>query len=139
MEKGGFIRVLEATIAVLIIIGALLLIATQKEIRTRNDLSEILQPLLNEISQNSTLREKIITEPAEDAESEIEAFLSTRITNAALDFDVEVCELEDPCFLDAPVGDSVDIFVEERIITTTVTSNLDFEPKKVKIFLWRKT
>ena len=74
----------------------------------------------------------------EFVEAQLNAFLSERITNPGLGFDVEICMPEEVCALEHyPENASGDIFAAERIISTSLAQQ-DVNPKKVKIFLWRK-
>ena len=60
VNKKGFMRVVEATIAILIILVALVIISSQGVVHEARDFTEILPPLLDEVAQNLTLREEII-------------------------------------------------------------------------------
>lgn len=133
-------RVVEATIAILLILGAIIVISPRKATGDGVDFNEILPPLLEELSQNLTLRVEIVRNSAEESlESRIENSLSLRINNPSLNYSVEICDLTEPCALDPyPLDFEQDIFSSERVIGASIPET-DFTPRKVKIFLWQKT
>ncbi|MBU0760646.1 MAG: hypothetical protein KJ600_04645 [Nanoarchaeota archaeon] len=139
MNKKGFMRVVEATIAILIIFGVLLVIVPKKTSSEEKDFSEILPGLLDELAQNLTLREELISGAKEDGflEGEIETLLGQRIKNPSLSYSVEICELDEICYLEPyPADVEEDIYAAERVVSASI-KNLDFSPKKIKIFLWQ--
>jgi len=131
-NKKGFLRIIEAVLAIMIILGVLLVVSGrngQEEV----DLSESISPYLEEIAKDITLRDDIIVGDP-DARDNVFNFLSLRITNPSLGFDVVICEPEDTCALDPyPSDASQGLFAGERVISSTLQ---DYDPKKVKVFLW---
>jgi len=71
------------------------------------------------------------------SEEEIAKTLEPHISRS-LDYSVEICELEEPCYISPYPGIEEDIFAHERIISASI-KNETFSPKKIKVFLWRKT
>ncbi|MBI5803618.1 hypothetical protein HY450_00065 [Candidatus Pacearchaeota archaeon] len=146
--KKGFLKILEATIAVVIIFGALILLSSQKTHSQEEDLSEMIPPLLEEVAQNIPLRTRIIEEydtqksyeeqPNAGIIQSIEDFIRPKIRNPELELSARVCELDEICFLEPyPVEENKNLFSAERVISTIVIEE-EFSPKKVKIFLYRK-
>lgn len=147
--RKGFLKIVEATIAVIIVITALLLLSVKNQkTETSKDLTSLLPPVLDEIARNENLRREIIYDydtnsPYSKTEnkkviSNIENYSRTSFTNPGLNFTVRICSLEQPCILEPyPVENPENIFAAERIVTTTI-ENINLEPKKIKIFLWRK-
>src|SRR3989338_10998732 len=118
VNKKGFLRVIEATVAVIIVIAALLLIESYQESGDSKNLNAILPPLFDEIAKNETLRNSILSGPVSLSEKTIETFLLERIDNPNLDLKAKVCDLDDDCSFTS--ADEVgEIFVEERVISTT--------------------
>jgi hypothetical protein len=134
--KKGFMRVVEAVVAILIIFGVLLLIASKTRTGQENNLGGILRPILNEVAHNSTLRQEII-ENSSDVLININNMVGKRLNNPALNYSVLICELNDVCSFGS-VMNNKDMFASERIISSTI-NEADFNPKKVKIYLWRKS
>lgn len=133
-NRGGIVRIIEAVIAIMIIFGVLLTIyGTRQAMISQRDLSEMIPPLLEEISKNVTLREKIVSDS--NAIPDLDSFLADRIKEPYLNYAVQICNPNDLCSLSSyPANAQGDIFTSERIISSTLTQ---YNPKKVKIFLWR--
>ena len=134
MKTRGIVRIIEAVIAIMIIFGVLLTIyGTRQAIISQRDLSEIIPSLLEEISKNVTLREKIVSNS--NAIPDINSFLANRIKEPYINYSVQICNPNDLCSLSSyPKNTQGDIFTSERIISATLTQ---YNPKKVKIYLWR--
>jgi hypothetical protein len=145
MNRRGFLKIVEATIAILIIFGALLIISSPREVQKPKDLTETLPPLLEEVAKNQTLRTKIVKDydvnnqgasGNEPIINEIVNFLKPRVANPAFNFTIRVCSLEDRCAL-VPYPDVGEVYVSERVISSVIGES-NFNPKKIKIFLWRR-
>ncbi len=139
--KKGFLRIVEATMAVLIILGALFVISSKREIDNRGDLTSILRKLLDEVAKNQEMRQKVVnyntSENITDAENkqileDIGGFLDARINNPILDYSISICKSNVTCpiYDQYPVDSPSDIYAAERIITAE-------DIKKIKIFMWR--
>jgi len=148
MDKIGFIRMIEATIAVMIILGALLVISSNKEVGVVRDLTETLPPFLDEVAQDVDKRREIIQDYDTDLDHTqfdnalilegIEQFLRERIKNDALEIEVRICDLEVVCFLKREPYPDTEIFTAERAISATLDPKTNFSPRKLKIFLWKR-
>ena len=152
--KKGFLRIVEATIAILIILGALLVISSQREVNTGADLTGTLRRLLEEIAKNQDLRNQITsydlancetsyevcrTEPPnKEVLGNISEFLDERI-NPAFDYSISICNAENICYFQESYPDAQEIYAAERIITSSLGGNdSDDILRKIKIFLWRR-
>ena len=136
MNKIGLIRIVEASIAIVIIMGVLFTFFVQSRIPDEPDLSEQARDILEEISKNAVLREEILAyDPLEDIPVDINNFVSDRIPSILLKFEVRICEVDDVC--GKSTYTPVSIFVGERIISSTITNPV-FQPKKVKLFIWQE-
>lgn len=128
----GWIRIVEASIAIMIILGVLISVRSVTNQNSSEDLSEKITPLLEEIASNHTLREIVVREGT-DAEGEIISFLNTKVTNPSINYTVRVCPIEDAiCPLER--YPSQEVFVQERVISSVLG---DVSPKRVKIFMWK--
>jgi len=134
MNNRGFMRVVEATIAIILVLGSLIILASRQDFEERKDLSEILPQILNEIAHDEGFRRKIVG--GENVLGELESFVDDRIENPSLKFEIKICELDDLCSLTEAPENSKDIYVAERVISTSIEEPR-FDPKKVRIFLWR--
>ena len=147
MNKKGFLRVVEATLAVIIILTVMLLIASQKDVKVSEDLTDILHPILDEIAQNDTFRTRIVIDynttlpPSYPNNNlildEIRDFVGSRIKSDSLNYSASICQLNVVCPLNEvyPVESNEDIFSAERVISSTL--NEADSPKRLKLFLWR--
>ncbi len=146
VNKKGLIRIIEASIAILIIFAALFIVFLNRPAPEERDLGRIIHPLLEQISQDNILRNSILdydTAKDENYEhnsailAELNSFLDTKITNPSLNYIVKICGIDGICALPSvPTSSGGEIFAEERIISTTIDRE-SFTPKKIKLFLWQ--
>lgn len=143
VNKRGWIRIVEASISILIILGVLLVLVNVNKIRIEEDLTPRLSPLLAEMAENLTIREMVINYNPVLAEdnginmeilSQFYSFLDTRI-GRNFEYKVRVCQPDKICALDY-YPDTGNVYAADRLFSTTLNS--DFTPKRVKIFLWLK-
>lgn len=144
-NKKGILRIIEAVIALLIIFGALLVVASQRKAQTSTDLSTGIPALLEEIARNDTLRNEIITagESGGKSVSAVEkdlndSFLAQRVLNPSIGHAIQICTPPDQvCPLKNVDYNKVsgEVYTDDRIISSTV---LHYSPKRIKIFLWIK-
>ncbi|MEI6732092.1 MAG: hypothetical protein WCK90_05455, partial [archaeon] len=100
VNKKGWLRIVEATLAVMLILGVLLTMSANKKVVVQNDLTPSINPILEEIASNMTLREIIINNSLESqAMSEISAVFNRTIINPNLGYEVKICHLNDSCGL----------------------------------------
>ncbi|RMD67614.1 hypothetical protein D6817_01080 [Candidatus Pacearchaeota archaeon] len=152
VAKRGFLRLLEATIAVLVVLGAMLLLSSQRTPRQAEDLTQELYPYLDEVALNSTFRDNITahydtSQPFDSGQNKeiresIENFIRKRLANPRLDLTVRICDVDKLCPLE-PLQDYLrnsdgDIFSAERIVTPAPTSPAGAQTRKIRLFLWRK-
>ncbi len=142
MNNRGVLRVLEATIAVMIVLGALLIFSVSRDPRVNEDLTAILPPILEEFSQSSQFREKIFqfnlaninSAPNELIITELTNEARTRVGNPALDVQIRICNAGEVCPL-SPFPEGVgEIYSAQRIVSSEGTN---YSPRILKIFLWR--
>jgi len=143
MNKKGWMRILEATIALLVVSSILVIVNTKQPDRTVDAgeyVYNIQRELLNEISLSTLLREDVLTSIDGSVSSKLSLLINSRIP---LNFGsrLKICELTNPptpCKLNATdflsVGDG-DIFVEDLFISANYSL---YSPKKVRLFIWEK-
>lgn len=127
----GWLRIVEATIAILIVVSSVLIVLQQEHQRTQSTLCGPVAPLLTEIAQTETLRSAVL---AKD-EPIIDTFLRTQITNPLLAYSFSFCTLDEVCtFTGQDVSKNSDVCADERLITPSLpTQNIT----KIKLFLYR--
>ena len=131
MNKKGWLRIVEAFIAIMLITGALLILYTRTI--ERPSLSEEIynfqKTVLDEVAFDPDKREAVLAEPPEV--TVIENFVSDRIP-PGFDYSVRVCEINEICGLKEY---QEEVYSSERIISATLNT---YNPKKLKIFMWRE-
>lgn len=146
VNKKGILKVVEASIAIFIILAALLLLLSRGVERSETDFNEMLVPILEEIAQDSSLRGEILdyntSRVPEDIENKgiidsLEDFVGPKITNPSLDYSVVICDLTICPMQNYPQNIKGNLYSAERVISTKI-GETEFSPKKVKIFLWEK-
>ncbi len=134
VNKRGILRILEASIAVLIIFGVIISLMIIRKPSSEKDLSEIISPLLEEIAKNNSLREEIISN-SPHAEESILTLIDSRIRELDINYTVKICEMEDICKLDSyPAIRSGNLYSGSRVISSSLNSGA--RSKRVSIFLW---
>ncbi len=143
-NKRGWMKIIEAFSAVLIIWVVLLTVISNSEIK-KHDIStkvyneEIL--ILRKIQLNSTLRQEIIDAkptPISSEDSKFPTGVKTTITSNTpifLTCLAQICLPESDCLIKSGAPTDKDIYVQSVIITSTVNT---YAPKKLKLFCWMK-
>ena len=135
--KRAWIRLLEATIAIMIIGGVLLISYTSRP-QAKTELSEkYIRDLeikaLKDISTNKSLQKEVF----KANHPKIDSMLS-ELFPSSIGFELRICDIEKiSCKLSAKnVKKTLEknVFVEDTIIATDFQS---FKPKKVRIFAWQ--
>ena len=127
-NKRGWIRILEATIAILII-GSVLLVMYSRNIE-KDDVSEYAFEIEKEVLADISLKPELRRAVLEENITVLRDFASEKIP-LAFEFEILVCDLGIPCNMDHYV--EKDVFVEESIISADLQG---YGPKKVRLFLW---
>jgi hypothetical protein len=139
VNKRGFLRIVESTIAVILVLVALVFLSAHRAAPESIDVGVILPGLLDEVARNLTLREKVVGDYDEEStESAIESTLSEKIENPSVNLSVEICNVTEVCFLEPYPDTESDIFSSERVISSSIKDET-FEPRRIKVFLWRNS
>ena len=135
MNKRGIIKVIESSVAILIVVSVLFVSYNKDVAGTSVDYSEEARDILEELANNFSMRKQILESSTENItdDSDIMKFVEDRIS-IQLNREAKICELSEVCGQSTYVGD---VFSAERIISTNVDSNI-FKPKKIRLFLWEK-
>jgi len=131
MNNKAWIRIAEAFLAILIVIGVLLVIMSKQD--TTTNISEVIyerqDQILDLISENNTLREDIIIGDNIEVNN-----LIVKMVPSSWEFETKICEIDDICSMESSIYDR-DVYAEERLITSTLTQ---YSPKKLRFFVWMK-
>jgi hypothetical protein len=132
----GWLRIIEASIAILIVLSTLIVVYIRAGSSNQPDLSERAREILNEMARNSTLREAILNYNI-DNELIISNSIKNYIPEANIQFDKRICKLDEACGkLEFTPGD---VYVAERIISSYIGAD-SVSPenaRKIRLFMWR--
>ncbi len=132
-NKKAWLRIVEAVIAVLIVASVLLIVLSRQS--PKQDKSEEIyekqRAILNQISQNITLRGYVI-DANEENDDEIEEFVKKNAP-VGWEFRLKICDVEKVCALGEYIEKN--IYSQEIIISSTLE---EYNPKKLKLFVWEK-
>ena len=139
VNKKGWIRIVEAFFAVLLVVGVLIIIVSQFFVIKDVDVGvyELEETILKGISLNSSLREYIFVPDSDDLPfnaSELEDvnnYIMSKIP-INLDYEAVICEKDAICEMFKVVDE--DIYA--RSILISAESGSGFEIRKLKLFCW---
>jgi len=130
-NKKGWLRIVEAFIAVLIIASVLIVLALRVPKQdTGESIHELQRHILTQISSDNSLRGEIL-DPAEE-KTNTKNFIEENLPNY-WNFTMLVCEVDEVCGM--PLYVKKEIYADEILITSTLQ---DYNPKKLKLFVWGK-
>ena len=142
-NKRGWIRILEATIAVMIVAGVLVVVYSKQAdmgVGPADYFHSLQRQILLDISSSSDLRLLVLN----GDEVGLNAFVGDEIPDA-FGYYLRICGLgnvTDFCKIDdvgivADIMDK-DVFIEEIIVSADLGdgSNAEYAPKKVRLFVW---
>ena len=140
--KRGWIKIVEAFVAVLLITGILLLIISQSNVSENRFDSDIYNKELNilrKVQLNDTLRNSVLgaSVPVASIDVEFPLDVSTRIyddTPSYLECISKICTLENSCTLEG-----AEIEIKKDIYTRSVSvfsNSTTYSPRQLKLFCW---
>lgn len=139
VNKKGWVRIVEASIAVVIIFIVVLSISQIRKKIDEQPISDLISPLLEEIAKDIPMREKILADnsTSNEAENMAKAIVESRLKDPGIGYDVTIFNPDEICSMEKyPAGVSGDIYAGSRIISSVLTS--PEQPKKICLFLWIK-
>lgn len=142
-NKRGWMRILEATIAVLLVTGVLLFVYSEHNLSSQgiDDYASNLQKkILKDISFDSILRNFVLNDSILNVDSaefqRVNEFVNDSISQPPFNYSLRICDLGTPCKMNSEVFQdtlSYEIHSEEIIISANI---LKYSPRKVRLFLW---
>lgn len=145
-SKRGWIRIVEAFVAVLLITGVVLVLMNKGYLGKKNTsekIYEIETSILREIEQDNSLRQEIlgltleengIIITAQNAESTW-ARINNRVSEYDyLDWQAKVCKMDEICVLNN-YEEGKEIYAQS--VAIAATSQI-YSPKQLKLFFWIK-
>lgn len=138
-NKKGWLRIMEAVVAIMILSGVILVVYSKQaeRIDVGSAVYDIQKQLLVDVSLNDSLRNYVLNKD----ESSLQKYMDSKIPSY-LDSKVKICELTEditPCKLDEASFLTIkdkSIFAEETIIAANFSS---YSPKKVVLFVWESS
>lgn len=141
-NKRGWIKIIEAFVAILLIAGVLLLIINKEPISNTNISSNIYElevSILQEIQMNNTLRNEILGVDLlpvewEDFESENLANVKNVIISKSMNYlncEAKLCAINDSCLWNKEPGTNV--YVKSGMIGANLE---EYGPRQLKLFCW---
>jgi hypothetical protein len=131
----GWLKIVEASIAIIMVLSALMVVYVKSGTPNQPDLSDRTRDILNEISLNGTLRLAILDV---DPDNLVNQSIGDRIRDANVEYEVRICALNSACGkTEYTPGD---VYVAERIISSYVNMTSQISPvdaKQIRLFMWR--
>ncbi len=146
--KRGWVRILEATIAVLIVSGTMMAIYLQQPVDGRENMADYAysfqMQVLGDIVSDSSLRFYVLSIDDDSSGSEsyerLDEFVGESIPGTfgyliRVCDPVEICKMHPDIFVETR---DKDVFVEEVVISSELRDGTSaiYSPKKVRLFFW---
>ncbi|MEM4605788.1 MAG: hypothetical protein QW103_02000 [Candidatus Pacearchaeota archaeon] len=134
-NKKGWLRIFEAFLAVILVLGAVLVLNTIKKEDDKEKISdfyinEIKKEITKEILTNEEIRRMVISREENGIKNKLKNLVGEKY-----EINVRVCNLtEKYCFYNQNYPQK-DVFVEDVIISGNITL---YQPLRVRVFLWKK-
>ncbi len=134
-EKKGWIRILEAVIAVLILASVLIYFTVKNQVEVQNKqalarIADLQSNILQDIASNSSLRKATLDKDYQVLNNFIDFNL-----DSSLDFRIGICDINSTiCAPETVIETTADVFVDERIISSTLE---EYNPKLLRLYVWR--
>lgn len=138
-NKRGWIRIVEAFIAIMLIAGAALILMN-KGYLGQEDISQkvynVQHSILKEIAINDAFREEILKlEDGAAVPQDINIFISSKLPNY-LNCTSQICALDSACGTDYPAEAlEKQVYAQSTAITATTQT---YNPKQLKLYCWVK-
>jgi hypothetical protein len=131
MNKHGWIRIVEAFIAIMIILGAVLVIMSQRPSNNNAVVTTITDRetgIIEFISKNDSLRTQILAGNTAPVNSAVGKMMPYN-----LNFTTNICNVTEICSYGVPIDR--DVYVKDVLISSNLTQ---YSPKKLRLFVWEK-
>jgi hypothetical protein len=144
MNNRGWIKIVEAFFAVLLVTGVLLIVINKGYVGGDNNKEKIegdLLSILREIELNDALRLDVLGRSGMLIEGQTFAKVNERLPDY-LDCSIKICELRSICELAPldtdPASEGKAIYVRNVAIAAHPDQEEEFAPKQLKLFCWTK-
>lgn len=128
VNKKGWVRIIEAFVAVILIAGVIIYFYSTgiEKPKRGEEIYNFEKTALEQIASDSGLRGQILNNNPTNAKLFVQSIMPPGFI-----MELKICEINDIC----PLGGDYkqEVYSSERIITSTLTT---YNPKKIKIFMW---
>ncbi len=142
-NKRGWIKIVEAFVAILLVAGVLLIVINQGYIGKKDISSQVYDveiSILREIQLNYTLRDDVLNAgepPIRWNDTNFPQSIKDKINDRApnyLDCKAKICEMDEICELDEYL--EKDVYAQSVAITTTLETPEEQQLRQLKFFCW---
>lgn len=130
-NKKAWLRIVESTIASLIIISAIVFIISKQQVNTGDISDEVYEKqryILDIISHDENLRNDIMANEKTEVENAISKMIPLN-----WGFTTKICKINEICNAETP--NDREIYATETVIASTL---INYSPKKLRFFVWMK-
>jgi hypothetical protein len=130
-SKRGVIRIIEAVLAIMILLGVVLLLIQRQPIKVdfSSSVYKVQTQILNEIADNNDYRTAVLS----NNRTKIECYIQSRLSRYSLDFNTSICDPKMPwnCVCNAP--SSTEVYSVDTLISSNITT---YQPTKLMMCSW---
>ena len=132
-NKHGWLRIFEAFVSVLLIMGVLLILLNKSSI-TQGNSDEILnlqKNILSSVDKDPVMRSQILVNDTSGVKNYVKGIIPV-----GLNYSVQICEPLAAC----PLNVSNDIIINNDLYASTiliVSNNTFYNERQLKLFFWR--
>lgn len=130
-NKRGWLKIVEAVIAILIVFGAVLFVMS-KQVYVEDRAEKVYEKqdkILDIISKNETTRQMVLDGNTDGLKLEID-----RMMPLSWNYSISICDITIICAPEGMPRDK-DVYVKEVLITSTLS---EYDPQKLRLFVWMK-
>lgn len=137
-NKKAWVRIVEAVIAIMIILGFILFLRAREEKPPLSEqMYQISHQVLSEAIANQSVRSAILQENRlQENRLTVDNFLNPRIQQYNFDYNFSICNITESCLPPASVPSDKEIFANNIIVSSDPA--LEYKPKKLALFMWIK-
>jgi len=131
-KKKGFIRILEAALAAILLLGFISLVTLPNYVRQttlEDEVFKSINTVLDDIERENALRTFVLNNNL----AEIDTFINEELGKKQINALSSICNLGSSCAIPDGIPTDKDIFVRERVITDGALI-----VKKIAIHAWTK-
>ncbi len=142
VNNKGWLKIIEASIAILIVVGAIMIISRGTQIERTSKGNEKVMEILDEMAKNISIRKSVLSYNTNMDETyvnnanilnRLNDFVRNKLGNGS-NFKIKICDIGTICEINSLTNVETETF--ERAISAELDSN-SFSPKNIKLFLMK--